>query len=112
MHSHRRDDGLAGEAIPAISILTGELPRCGRGRAAGDRVFRRIAELIRDVEVERLALKPDAKAEKIPVQIRRKRAVIFIRHRVFVVNVAAAHMPAIIEITGRPELIHPASLPV
>src|SRR5450631_4066361 len=111
MHSHRRDDGLACEAIPAIGILPGELSGCGRGCAAVDIIFRSKPELVGDVEVERLALKPDAKAEKIPVQVGGQGRVIGIRHRVLIKNIAATHMPAVFKIPRHTKLIHPAALP-
>lgn len=111
MQAHRQNQGAAVETIFAVGGLPGELSGRGRRGAAGDRVRGAVTELIGDIEVKSFSLVPGADAEKIPVHVGGERGVILVRHRVLVEDVAAAHMPAIVEIPRHAKLIHPAPLP-
>src|ERR1039458_3327283 len=48
----------------------------------------------------------------MPVQVHRERAVMGIWHRILAINIAGAHVPAVVEIPRHTELEHPTWLPI
>src|ERR1019366_8793001 len=73
---------------------------------------RAISKLVRDVEIKMFASMPGAQAEEMPVQVHREWAVMGIWHRILAINIAGAHVPAVVEIPRHTELEHPTWLPI
>src|ERR1700685_1301433 len=81
MHSHGQHQGTAGEAIFAIGeVLSCKPTWFRRWHTVGDRMRGAIAELIGEIKIESFPRVPNAKAEEIPVHIRRQWCVKFVRH--------------------------------
>jgi len=68
--------------------------------------------LIGGVESKVLTFKSCADAQEMPVEVSNQRVIICVGYGVFVVNVAGADRPAIVEISGRSELVVPARFPI